>query len=83
MEIILARLVDPLPVKRDAAVVTLGQVCSSTGYVIQPLIDHPELLNMLGRILKSDASKEIRKEVIRVLGILGAIDPHRRRVGVH
>ena len=80
MNVILSRLADPSTVKRDAALHTLGQVCSSTGYVIQPLVDHPELLPMLGRILKSDASPNVRREVVKVLGILGAIDPYRRRV---
>ena len=80
MSTILSRLVDPIPVKRDAALRTLGQVCSSTGYVIQPLIDHPELFQILGRILKTDAAPSVRREVIKVLGILGALDPYRRRV---
>lgn len=80
MSIIIERLNDPTPLKRDSALRTLGQVCSSTGYVIQPLVDHPELLRILGRILKTDASVEVRREVVKVLGILGAIDPYRRRV---
>ena len=80
MEVILDRLVDSSNLKRDAALHTLGQVCSSTGYVIQPLVDHPQLFKILGRILKSDAQPHIRREVIRVLGILGAIDPYRRNV---
>ncbi|EJD07323.1 atypical/PIKK/FRAP protein kinase [Fomitiporia mediterranea MF3/22] len=79
MNTILERLTDPVPVKRDAALRTQGQICSSTGYVIQPLIDHPELLQILGRILKTDAAPAVRREVIKVLGILGAIDPYRRK----
>ncbi|KAL5537169.1 TOR1 [Sanghuangporus sanghuang] len=79
METILKRLTDPVPVKRDAALRALGQVSSSTGYVIQPLVDHPELFQILGRILKTDAAPPVRREVIKVLGILGAIDPYRRR----
>ncbi|KAI5120260.1 hypothetical protein M0805_004596 [Coniferiporia weirii] len=79
MDVILVRLTDPVPIKRDAALRTLGQVCSSTGYVIQPLVDHPELLQILGRILKTDATAEVRREVVKVLGSLGAIDPYRRK----
>ncbi|THH04859.1 hypothetical protein EW145_g5218 [Phellinidium pouzarii] len=79
MEVILVRLKDPVPIKRDAALRTLGQVCSSTGYVIQPLVDHPELLQILGRILKTDATPTVRREVLKVLGSLGAIDPYRRK----
>ena len=80
MKVILTNLVDPVPIKRDAALHTLGQVCSSTGYVIQPLVDHPELLKILGRILKTEVTPPVRREVLKVLGILGAIDPYRRKV---
>lgn len=83
MDVILKRLTDPVPVKRDAALRTLGQVCSSTGYVIQPLMDHPELIPTLGRILKTDTTPAVRREVVRVLGVLGAIDPYRQRVRIY
>ncbi|KAG6864919.1 hypothetical protein C0991_006407, partial [Blastosporella zonata] len=66
-------------VKRDAALRILGQVCSSTGYVIAPLIDHPQLLELLGRILKTDSRKPVQREVLKILGIVGAIDPYRRK----
>lgn len=81
MQVIITRLADPTPIKRDAALHTLGQVCSSTGYVIQPVQDHPQLLQLLAKILRSDAPQGIRREVVKVLGIIGALDPHRRMVG--
>ncbi|KAI5965219.1 TOR1 [Candida pseudojiufengensis] len=65
--------------KRDAALKTLGQLSSSSGYVIQPLLDYPQLLGMLVAILKSDNSIEIRRETVRLLGILGALDPYKHR----
>jgi FKBP12-rapamycin complex-associated protein len=80
MQVLIARLSDSSTVKRDAALHTLGQVCSSTGYVIAPLIDYPSLLGVLGRILRLELSPLVRREVIKVLGILGALDPYRRRV---
>lgn len=80
MQVIIARLSDPSLLKRDAALHTLGQVCSSTGYVIAPLIDYPQLLPILGRILKTDSNQAVRREVVKVLGILGALDPYRRKV---
>lgn len=80
MQIVLAKLSDPTAVKRDAALHTLGQVCSSTGYVIQPLIDYPQLLPLLGKIMKTENSPSTRREVVKVLGILGALDPFRRKV---
>jgi FKBP12-rapamycin complex-associated protein len=80
MQVIIARLADSSTVKRDAALHTLGQVCSSTGYVIAPLIDYPNLLGILGRILRTELTQGVRREVIKVLGILGALDPYRRKV---
>jgi FKBP12-rapamycin complex-associated protein len=82
MQVIIARLSDPSLVKRDAALHTLGQVCSSTGYVIAPLVDYPQLLPLLGRILRTETTQLIRREVIKVLGILGALDPYRRKVRI-
>ena len=80
MEVVMAKLVDPSLAKRDAALHTLGQVCSSTGYVVQPLVDHPQLLQILSRILRTEPTQSVRREVIKVLGILGALDPYRRKV---
>ncbi|KDQ61375.1 hypothetical protein JAAARDRAFT_66505 [Jaapia argillacea MUCL 33604] len=79
MGVIISKLSDPSLAKRDAALRTLGQVCSSTGYVIAPLIDHPPLINLLGKILKTEPTQHVRREVIKVLGILGALDPYRRK----
>jgi len=80
MQVIIAKLTDSSIVKRDAALHTLGQVCSNTGYVIQPLVDHPQLLQILSRILKTEPAQSVRREVVKVLGILGALDPYRRKV---
>ena len=81
MQVIIAKLTDSSIVKRDAALHTLGQVCSNTGYVIQPLVDHPQLLQILSRILKTEPTQSVRREVVKVLGVLGALDPYRRKVG--
>lgn len=80
MQVIMARLSDSSVVKRDAALHTLGQLCGSTGYVITPLIEYPQLLPALGRILRTDPTKDVKREVVKVLGILGALDPFRRKV---
>jgi serine/threonine-protein kinase mTOR len=80
MQIIMTRLADSSLQKRDAALFSLGQVCSSTGYVIAPLVDHPQLLPLLGRIMKTETNQSVRREVVKVLGILGALDPFKRKV---
>ncbi|KAJ7170509.1 phosphatidylinositol 3-kinase [Mycena crocata] len=79
MGVIITQLSDPSLVKRDAALHTLGQLCSSTGYVIAPLVDHPQLLQLLGRILRTETTLIVQREVVKVLGIIGALDPYRRK----
>jgi FKBP12-rapamycin complex-associated protein len=65
-------------IKREAALVTLGQLCSNTGYVIAPYLEYPNLLHSLIKILKSEQSVTLRRETQRVLGVLGALDPYRQ-----
>ncbi|KAL4065913.1 phosphatidylinositol 3-kinase [Scleroderma citrinum] len=82
MQIIIAKLQDPAHAKRDAALRTLGQLCSSTGYVITPLVEYPQLLPILHKILRTESGssrREVVREVVKVLGILGALDPYRRK----
>jgi FKBP12-rapamycin complex-associated protein len=68
--------------KRDAALRTLGQLVSNTGTVIQPYIDHPQLLGILFRFLRTETSQAIRLETIRTMGMLGALDPFRHKVSI-
>ncbi|KAF7308485.1 Serine/threonine-protein kinase TOR [Mycena chlorophos] len=83
MTTIISYLSDPSLVKRDAALHTLGQVCTSTGYVIDPFIDYPELLQLLTRILRAETTPGIvQREVLKVVGIVGALDPYTRQVCV-
>ncbi|KAJ7823024.1 phosphatidylinositol 3-kinase [Mycena leptocephala] len=79
IEVIITQLSDPSLVKRDAALHTLGQLCSSTGYVIAPFIDHPQLLQLLGRILRTETTPIVQREVVKVFGIIGALDPYTRK----
>jgi len=81
MAVIISTLSDPTALsKREAALLTLGQLCTNTSYVITPIVDYPQLMPLLARVLKSEMSPSVRRQTIRVLGILGAIDPYRRRV---
>jgi serine/threonine-protein kinase mTOR len=66
--------------KRDAALHTLGQVASNSGYVIQPYADYPHLLDLLINITKTEQRTSLRKETIKLLGILGALDPYKHQV---
>lgn len=66
--------------KRDSALRTLGQLSSHAGYVIDPYLDHPSLLGLLISLLKTEPAQHTRREVIRVMGVLGALDPYRHTV---
>uniref|UniRef100_A0A7S3R516 Serine/threonine-protein kinase TOR n=1 Tax=Dunaliella tertiolecta TaxID=3047 RepID=A0A7S3R516_DUNTE len=67
------------PDKRIVAVTALGQIVESTGTVMKPYMDFPQLLSLLLRILH-EGSPQQRKEVMKVLGIVGALDPHTHKV---
>ena len=65
--------------KQRTSLRTLGQIAGSTGYVIRPYLDYPNLLVQATDILPATkrAPWSLRREVLRTLGILGALDPDR------
>jgi len=66
--------------KREAALKTLAALVQSTGYVMEPYTKYPDLLPLLLGALKGETSWGIRRAAQTVLGVLGAIDPHRAAV---
>ncbi|KAJ1919293.1 phosphatidylinositol kinase- protein kinase tor1 [Mycoemilia scoparia] len=77
MDHITAALKDkPNQKKRLSALTALGRCASFCGLVISPYYRYPDLLDTLADMLQNETNEEIRIECIRVLGILGAIDPH-------
>ena len=70
------------PAKRDAALRTLGQLASNSGYVIDPYLQYPHLLTILVNIVKTEQNTSLRKETIKLMGILGALDPYKHQVGL-
>ncbi|CAK9293619.1 unnamed protein product [Gordionus sp. m RMFG-2023] len=64
-----------LPSIREVALWTLGQLVESGGYVMQPYTDFPFLLEIFLNYLRYEQVYRIRFETIRVMGIIGAIDP--------
>lgn len=68
--------------KRVVAVRALGQLVQSTGVVMKPYMEYPQLLGVLLRMLheaQTDA-EATRKVVMKVLGIIGALDPHTHKL---
>ncbi|KAJ7946192.1 Serine/threonine-protein kinase TOR, partial [Quillaja saponaria] len=77
MPLIVEALLDGAAVaKREVAVATLGHVVQSTGYVITPYNEYPLLLGLLLKLLNGELVWSTRREVLKVLGIMGALDPH-------
>ena len=55
---------------------TLGRVVSATRYVVKPYLRYPKLLDSILSILRGgNVPWSLRCEVLRTLGILGALDP--------
>jgi FKBP12-rapamycin complex-associated protein len=68
------------PAKREAALRTLGQLASSSGYVIKPYTDYPNLLEILQSIIRGEPQRAVlRQETIKLMGILGALDPYKHQ----
>jgi len=66
--------------KREAALRTLGQLASNSGYVIKPYLDYPQLLEILQNIIRSEPQRgPLRQETIKLMGILGALDPYKHQ----
>ncbi|EAT84522.2 hypothetical protein SNOG_08246 [Parastagonospora nodorum SN15] len=61
--------------KRFSALRALGQLATNAGYVIEPYRDYPELMNILMNIVKTEPEGELRRETVRLMGTLGALDP--------
>ena len=66
--------------KREIALHTLGQLVRSTGFVIEPFMNEPHLLEILTNGITTERSPSIRTELLKVLGIIGAIDPYKYKV---
>lgn len=63
--------------KREAALKTLGQLAANSGYVIEPYMEYPHLLDVLINIIKTEPTGNLRKETIKLVGVLGALDPYK------
>jgi len=67
--------------KRESALHTLGQLASNAGYVIRPYLEYPELLELLQSIIRGEPQHgNLRRETIKLMGILGALDPYKYQV---
>lgn len=68
------------PNKRAVALWTLGQLVGATGRCVTPYYKYPFLIDILINFLKTEQQRAIRRETIRVLGLLGAMDPYKHKM---
>ncbi|KAI1717889.1 FAT domain-containing protein [Ditylenchus destructor] len=66
--------------RREASLRAIGSFCSATGYVVDPYKDYPGLLDTLLKFLKTELSVSMRRQTMKVLGIIGALDPYTHKV---
>lgn len=57
-----------------------SQVIHSTGAVVEPYFKYSKLLPTILTALKGEQSWNVRREIHKVLGILGAVDPLAARL---
>lgn len=69
-----------VPLLRGFALWTLGQLVENTGCVITPYQRFPMLLDTLLTYLKTEQQHFVRRGTIRVLGLLGALDPYKHKM---
>ncbi|XP_075220340.1 serine/threonine-protein kinase Tor [Lycorma delicatula] len=83
LEILLEMLGDASsPEKRGVALWALGQLVGATGFAVKPYNQYPALLDTLMNFLKTEQQPIIRRETIRVLGLLGALDPYKHKMNL-
>ncbi|GMI42586.1 hypothetical protein TrCOL_g13342, partial [Triparma columacea] len=65
--------------KQQTSLRTLGQLVGATGYVVTPYLAYPNLMPIAVAVLPGtkNAPWNLRCEVLRTFGILGALDPQK------
>ena len=87
LRLIVEALRDPASIaRRHAALAALSPLLRATGHVAEssPYLRYPELLPTLLAMISTERGADLRCELLRALGTLGALDPstqagHRKR----
>lgn len=65
----------PTAARREVVYRTLGQLCQGGGFVSDPFVQYPSMLTTLLHEIRTDPDPAVREEVLRLFGIVGALDP--------
>ncbi|EED89568.1 phosphatidylinositol 3-kinase (PI3K)-like protein [Thalassiosira pseudonana CCMP1335] len=76
---ILKNMQDQNSSKQRVSLWTMGKIAYGTSYVVVPYLEYPQLLSQASDVLPTTkrAPWYLRREVFRMFGILGALDPDR------
>ena len=66
--------------KREVSLWTLSQLVEATGCVSEPYTKYPQLLDTLLGFLRTEQRGPIRTQTLRLLGLLGAMDPYKHKM---
>jgi FKBP12-rapamycin complex-associated protein len=61
--------------RREVVYRVLGKICQGGGFVSEPFVRFPTMLTSLLQVVRSDPDQGVREEVLRLVGIVGALDP--------
>lgn len=68
--------------RREIGLWTLGQIIDQAGCVVDPYWKYKNLLDVLLNVLRTEHSPFVRREAIKVLGLLGAVDPYEHKINI-
>lgn len=69
-----------VPLKREQALKALSQIIEGTGFVSTELLEkYPKLLDVILNKIKREEPGPGRIELVRLLGIIGALDPYKHK----
>jgi hypothetical protein len=81
MPVILATLQDASStLRREVALRALGRLVAATGAAVRPYLEYPELLPCILQVVREGGSSQpwsLKRELLRTLGLLGALDPYK------
>ena len=64
-------------VSKEVALRCLTQVIEHTGFVVEPYVQYRGLMRVLLGLLRVGVAWGVRREVMKLIGVLGALDPFR------
>lgn len=68
--------------KKECALSCLGKLIDSTGFEFESYSTYNSLFECLLNIFKTEQTTSMRKEIIRVFGLLGTVDPYKHKLNV-